>query len=212
MRDILIYMDSQWLKKQFACNPDRSKTDLAHYLGLEPPAISKILNNTRQIKAQEYNLMRKFFGLPVDGEQAAMPENAYRLEALAGEQAPLLRDGADGAAPQESWILPAGIVSQRTNAPPDKIKIFTVQENLMEPEFRRGEPVLVDMSDVEPSPAGTFIVSDGFGVMLRHCEFIPNSDPAEIKISARRKGYQTHTLKREDFNIIGRVIAKLQWL
>ena len=206
-------MDSQWLKHQFDCNPERSKAELARFLGLEPPAISKILNNSRQIKAQEYNAMRRFFGLPVDGEHAAaMPENAYRLEALAGEQAPFLNDAADGGTHTDSWVLPAEIVSQRTNASPDKIKIFTVQEHVMEPDFRRGEPVLVDMSDIEPSPAGAFIVSDGFGYMLRLCEFIPNSDPPEIRVSARMKGFQTQTLKLEDFTILGRVIAKLQWL
>ena len=84
-RDILISMDSQWLKEQFDCNPDKSKAGLARALNLEPPAISKILNGTRQIKAQEYNLMRQYFGLPIDGENASgIPDNSYKLETLAG--------------------------------------------------------------------------------------------------------------------------------
>lgn len=56
-------MDSQWLQLQFRLNPDKTKADLARALGLEPPAISKILAGNRQIKAQEYVKMREFFGM-----------------------------------------------------------------------------------------------------------------------------------------------------
>lgn len=204
-------MDSQWLKQQFDCNPEKSKAGLARLLKLEPPAISKILSGTRQIKAQEYNTMRQYFGLPVDGESfAQIPENTYRLDTLAGAQSKF--EETTEQPPEDSWIIPAEILSARTQTPPEKIKIFKIEESLMEPEFKRGEHVLIDLSDSKPSPPSTFIISDGFGVMLRNCDYIPNSNPAEIRISASSAGFQTQTLQEQDFNIIGRVIAKLQWL
>jgi len=203
-------MDSQWLKRQFDCNPDKSKAGLARALQLEPPAISKILNGTRQIKAQEYNLMRQYFGLPVDGERASdLPENSYRLDTLAGGTGMM---EAERETREDSWIIPAEILSQRTQAPPNKIKIYNVKENFMEPDYKRGEHVLIDLSDKNPSPPGAFIISDGFGVMLRNCEYVPNSDPAEIRVSACNTSFQTQILQQNDFDIIGRVIAKLQWL
>ena len=82
----------------------------------------------------------------------------------------------------------------------------------MEPELKRGEPVLVDLSDTKPSPPGTFIVSDGFGCLARFCEFVPNSKPPEVKLSAHSSAFQTQILKLKDFKILGRVIAKLHWL
>ena len=176
-------MDAEWLKEQFISFPEKSKAGLARYLKLEPPAISKILNGTRQIKAQEYNLMRQYFGLPIDGEGASnIPENAYKLETLAGMPNGFSDKLASGG--EDSWIIPAQILSQRTQSPPEQIKIFSISETLMEPDFRRGEHVLIDLTDTKPSPPGSFIISDGFGMMLRHCEFVPHSDPAEIKISA----------------------------
>ena len=204
-------MNAQWLLGQFDCNPEKSKAGLARHLNLEPPAISKILNGTRQIKAQEYNLMRQYFGLPIDGNHVvATPESSYRLETLAGDSTGF----EDPAAAQtdDSWVIPAEILSQRTKAPPDQIKIFNVQEKLMEPEFRLGENILIDLSDNTPSPPGTFIVSDGFGVMLRFCEYVPNSNPPEIKVSAFSESFQSQILYAQDFKVIGRVIAKLQWL
>lgn len=203
-------MDSQWLKGQFDCNPEKSKAGLARELNLEPPAISKILNGTRQIKAQEYNQMRQYFGLPVDGEKVSIvPDNAYRLETLAGASQGLHE--ADRPT-EDSWIIPAEILSQRTQAPPNQIKIFSVQENLMEPDYKRGEHVLIDLSDQNPSPPGAFIISDGFGIMLRYCEFVPHSNPPEIRISATQSSFQMQTLEHGVFDIVGRVIAKLQWL
>lgn len=206
-------MDSQWLKHQFETNPNKTKAGLAYALNLTPPAISKILSGTRQIKAHEYNLMRKFFGLPVDGEGATSTKNTYRLETLAGQPAKKHdhsfsdHDHQDG-----SWVIPASILSQRTKAPPEEIRIFQIQETLMEPDYKLGEHVLVDISDQKPSPPGVFIVSDGFGYMLRSCAFAPKMHPPQIWISANKDSFQTQTLAHDELDIVGRVIAKLQWL
>ncbi len=78
------------------------------------------------------------------------------------------------------WVLPANILNARTQASPDKIKIFQVRERAMEPDFKEGEYVLVDLSDTKPSPPGVFLVSDGFGHMLRNCAFVPKSSPAAV--------------------------------
>lgn len=197
-------MDSQWLKAQFRLNPEKTKASLARMIGLTPPAVSKILNGARQIKAQEYIAMRKFFGMPTDGE-AALEKNAnsYTLRPLKNMEL------AEGAASQSDWVIPANILSARTQAPPEQIKIFQVRESAMEPDFKQGEYVLVDLSDQKPSPPGVFIVSDGFGNMIRHCAFAPKTNPPEVRISAKQDGFQSQTLRMEDFIIVGRVISRL---
>lgn len=203
-------MDAQWLKYQFDCNPTKSKAGLAEVLKLEPPAVSKILNGARQVKAHEYQEMRRYFGLPVDGEHATKNSlDQYRLETLSEKHSMQedLKPFSD-----DSWVIPASIMSKRTNAQPDQIKIFQINDNLMEPDHKRDEQVLIDLSDKSPSPPGAFIVSDGFGYMLRFCEFVPQSEPARVKVSAMNDRFQTQILDFEDFNIIGRAIAKLQWL
>ena len=204
-------MDSQWLKTQFSLNPTKTKAGLAAVLGLEPPAISKILKGSRQIKAQEYAIMRRYFGLPVDGEGSLKQnKNAYVLEPLNRDEG--LKDRDFGHEAEGEWVIPADILSQRTSATSNQIKVFEVKEHLMEPDFRHGERVLVDMSDKNPSPPGAFVVSDGFGYLIRLCEFVAGSQPPEVKVSAKATDFHPQVLKLNDFTIIGRVIAKLQWL
>ena len=200
-------MDAQWLKAQFEHHPDKTKAQLAQALGLEASAVSKILSGSRQIKAPEYVIMRRFFGLPSDGGSGANVSQSYVVGEL-NKQAQLEEN--DGA--QSQWIIPAQIIKKHTDTPSEQIKSFQVSDNMMAPDFNKDEHVLVDLSDQCPSPPGTFILSDGFGFLLRHCEFVPHSDPPEITISAVKKTFETQTLSEGKFEIIGRVMAKLQWL
>lgn len=176
-------------------------------LGLEPPAISKILGGKRQIKAHEYITMRQFFGLPSDGERSLKNNNGSTANAGALQ----LSENSQHEQNQQ-WVIPSGLLEERTSAPPDQIKVFKVKENTMEPDFKIGENVVVDISDRNPSPPGTFIISDGYGELIRKCELVTGSKPPKIRITATRKGFQLQTLELSDFRIIGRVIARLQWL
>ena len=200
-------MDAQWLTAQFDFHPEKTKADLAKALNLEPPAISKILKGTRQIKAQEYMIMRAFFGLPVHDFKNHQNGESFVFEQL--QPASSLKDNENADA---QWMIPAEIIQKRTNAQAENIKSFRVADQMMVPEFHRDEHVLVDLSDTKPSPQGAFIVSDGYGYLLRNCEFVPQSDPVQIKISALKDTFEPQILKPEDFEIVGRVIAKLQWL
>ncbi|MBU0859628.1 MAG: LexA family transcriptional regulator [Alphaproteobacteria bacterium] len=200
-------MDNQWLHTQFTLHPDKTKADLARALGLDRPAISKILAGTRQIKATEYAGMRRFFGLPVDGERAVDRGQSYVIQPLeSGLKEPAVAGGAD------AWVMPASLFAHRTRTAPENIRIFTVQDNAMRPDLMPGETVLVDMADVTPAPPGIFLVSDGLGHIIRQCAPVPQARPPQIRLSALNAQYESYSLSPDRAGIIGRVIAKLQWL
>jgi phage repressor protein C with HTH and peptisase S24 domain len=156
--------------------------------------------------------MRKFFGLPADGDRAARGGGgtSYRLEPLSFQE----RGDNDetGEGEDDAWVMPASMFETRTKAPPEKIKIMAVNEDAMAPDFQPGEQVLVDLSDTKPSPAGVFVVSDGMGHVIRQCEYVPNSAPPEVRLSARNDKYSAYTVTLDKAAILGRVIAKLEWL
>lgn len=200
-------MDSQWLKMQFVNNPDKSKADLAKELGLEPPAISKILSNARQIKAKEYAIMRRFFGLPVD-ETQFVAHSTSNLKTNRNSSNPAFEDrmASDG-----QWKIPKQVLQKRLNMPTGSIRIFEVTEHLMEPEFNKGEHIAVDTSDHNIHHPGAFMISDGYCMMIRHCAINPKTDD-EIKVSAASGDFQDQTLPKDFIKVIGRVIAKMHWV
>lgn len=195
-------MDAQWVKTQFDLNPEKTKAGLADALRLSASAVSKILKGTRQIKAHEYAAMRIYFGLPSHHDRAERRDNSYVLQ-------PLRESDTKNT---EEWVIPANVLSQRTGAPSGEVKIYKVEEKAMEPDFTQGAHVLVDQSDTSPSPPGMFVISDGFGHMLRQCELVTASSPQSIKISAKDPSYKSQTIALKDIQIFGRVIAKLQWV
>lgn len=207
-------MDSEWLKTQFRLHPDRKQAELAEALGVGAPAVSKMLAGARQIRASEYVLMRRFFGMPVDGESAATGSGRnnsgragrYVLEPLG------MKEKNSPAAEDDAWVIPGSLLKGRTAASPDQIRIFTVQESAMAPDFTPGEQVLVDLSDQKPSPAGVFILSDGMGHIIRRCEYVPHSQPPQVRLSTASGKFETHTLFLKDAGLVGRVIAKLSWV
>ncbi|MCB1651972.1 MAG: hypothetical protein KDI46_07970 [Alphaproteobacteria bacterium] len=209
---------SQWLQAQFAASPDKSKAELARALGLEPSAVSKILSGSRQIKAHEYALMRRFFGLPTDGDKAARGQSgSYIVEPFMQNKNTGMHDTGASQEAQSVWQIPAHVITQRTQAAPEQIRIFEVEDSLMEPEFRRGEPVLVDLSVQKPTPAGAFLISDGYGYMIRHCEIVSGETSRKdgsplVHVSSLNQAFPAKTLFLGDFELVGRVIAKLQWV
>lgn len=201
-------MDARWLHMQFQMNLQKTKADLSKALGLDPPAISKILAGSRQIKAQEYIKMRDFFGLGNNELVAAQkPSNSFILEPL-GQNLAERNEATEG----EEWSIPSSVIAQKTSAPPDKIRMFQIRETVMEPDFRQGEYVIVDLSDNTASPPGVFVISDGFGYMARHCAIKPGGKPPKIIISARQNAFEPQHVELDDIAIIGRIIGKMQWL
>lgn len=215
-------MDQKWLEAQFKLYPDKKKSDLARTLKIGTPAISKILAGTREVKAHEYVGMRKFFGLPTDGRHATTVKNApsndmFVIKPFAqGVAYSGMRDGAnsnaDHTTKQDDWVIPASLMKGKTSASSDQIVSFKITEDAMKPDFKTGEYVLVDCSIKKPSPSGAFLISDGLGEIVRQCEFVPQSSPPSMKVSAKMPGYEAYTLVIQPDTIIGRVIAKIEWV
>ncbi|MCD8497203.1 MAG: hypothetical protein LRZ85_03450 [Alphaproteobacteria bacterium] len=202
-------MDAEWLQAQFRLYPGKSKADLARALGLEPPAVSKILGGGRQIKAQEYLLMRRFFGLPVDGERSLpLHKSGHNTDLTELNDRVFEGDFEQGLHTKGNVSrMPPGNLSEQ-------LRVFRVEEDLMEPEYDKGEHVLVDTTQKSFEDAGVFVVCDGFGYMIRDCSYITDDGDRDtkIRIAARKKNFQPQILKPDEFLVIGRVVGKVVWV
>lgn len=93
-------MDAQqlkdWLCEELEKRPDINKPELATALNLEPPAVSKTLNGTRQVKAIEYVRILNFLG--VSANEQGLPDT-----------------GNDTVSPRAAngWSIPQGITGHQ---------------------------------------------------------------------------------------------------
>jgi phage repressor protein C with HTH and peptisase S24 domain len=58
-------MDAKWLKEQFA-RSGKTQADLARYLGIQPPMVSKMVRGGRKVQGNEVDQIRAFFGVKPD--------------------------------------------------------------------------------------------------------------------------------------------------
>jgi hypothetical protein len=126
----------------------------------------------------------------------------------------MLKPLQEQASPErdDAWTIPAALLARRTKAAPEQVRVFEIQDSTMAPDFQPGEHVLVDLSDKKPSPPGVFLVSDGVGHILRHCEIVAQKQPLQVRLSANNRNYEAYSAALDKAGLIGRVIAKLQWL
>lgn len=109
------------------------------------------------------------------------------------------------------WALPKDILEGRTTAPASGLRIITVYGTSMSPDYQPGDRVMVDTEDRLPSPAGTFALWDGFGLVIKYVEMVPYSEPPMVRLISVNKAFQTYELPAADVTINGRVIGKWTW-
>ncbi len=204
-------MDAQqlkeWLTEQLETHPEKSKADLARALNIDPPAVSKILNGTRQIKAIEYVRILEFLGVSA---------NKRGLPVAEAEHARASKEAIAGLYEQEfanpEWDIPKTLPGFGQDKQPERHTTFEVADKFMQPVLRLGDHVLIDVSiepDNDPHP---FLISDGYSEMIRLCSYKKNSHPRILEIGAHSKDFQAQKLGEEEFQILGKVVAKLEWL
>lgn len=111
---------------------------------------------------------------------------------------------------RRTWILPDDVTRPVSTSPSSKMKIVAVVGDSMEPEYRPGERVLVDLGDITPSPPGTFVVWDGLALVIKQAEHVAWSDPPEVLLKSINPRYETYRRPLGEAYIQGRVIGK--WL
>lgn len=103
---------------------------------------------------------------------------------------------------RRSWI------EQRLGVKPDKLRLFHVEGDSMEPTLLSGDMVLIDMTRKVPNPPGIFVLHDGMGLVAKRLDAIPTSEIPKIRIISDNPLYQGYEQLLEMVNIIGRV----RWL
>lgn len=113
--------------------------------------------------------------------------------------------------PVSHWRVPAQMAQPVTNAAPAHLKIITIVGNSMIPDFTPGQKVLVDTTDIRPSPPGVFVVWDGLSLVVKLIEYLPFSDPPAVRIMSKNADFAPYERTLDEAYIQGRVVGCWQW-
>lgn len=196
----------------------KRKIDLAHFMGVDPSIISKILSGTRDVSADEAVKMRQFFNSQTAQgslEQDSIDEIDVRAGMGGGgvalEQFSLDKDGnallADAI--KETWNIPSSYVHNELRAAAIRIKLIEVMGDSMEPTLRSGDRAFIDMGHTSPSPPGVYAVWDGIGLVVKRVEIVPRSMPVMVKLISDNSHHGAYEVSLEEARIVGRVVGKI---
>jgi transcriptional regulator with XRE-family HTH domain len=202
-----------------------SLTALAKRAGVSSTTLTRFMNSddvdhvlSSVTLGKLRRLARMAAGTPLISPSEGSPEpraivvREYDVGASAGhgaEPPPLQGDGGETPILAE-WSMPADLVRAHTS-PGCRLALIRVEGDSMEPDYRPGERVMVDLSRRKPSPPGVFVVWDGLGLLLKRVELVPHSDAKRIRLSSINESYAPYEIDLDEHTIIARVVGKWVW-
>ena len=110
------------------------------------------------------------------------------------------------------WQVPIAWARTELRGEADGLMVVTIEGDSMTPTIGPGEKVIVNRALMTPSPGGIFALWDGLATVVKRIEYIPNSEPAHIRIISDNERYDSYERVADEIHIIGRVVCRLQRL
>ena len=119
-------------------------------------------------------------------------------------------DGAGGTVATDElkgyWTFPEDYVRGELHVSPANASIIEVRGDSMSPTLLPGDRIMVDTGDRNPSPPGVFAMWDGFGVVAKRIEIIPNTEPVTINIKSDNPNHDGYKRSIDEIRVIGRIV------
>lgn len=128
------------------------------------------------------------------------------IESAAGH-ASILDDFAE--AKQQDWQFTPAIMTQLQHNGIAYLRLLKVRGDSMTPQLEDGDVIMIDLKNNHPEPAGTFVLDDGHGLVVKNLQLLaPDAKAGKVKvrICSMNSAYAPYRRAFEDVRILGRVI------
>lgn len=186
-------MDVDRLKRLMAERRE-TQTGIARLLGITPDKLSKTLKGKRQLKLDEANRLRRYFGIKDELPDSDRPP---MLPVVGLVSAGAWRDGFEGVT---DWIPAPDRSLSRDSF------VVRVEGDSMDQVAQAGEQVIVDPSDLDLVAGKYYVVrnAEGETTFKQYCD-----SPSRLVPCSSNPRHQTIFIGREGFNLVGRVRKKV---
>ena len=107
---------------------------------------------------------------------------------------------------RETWLFADPIIRHEFGARPDDLRMIKVDGVSMEPLLSSGDRILIDLSRTVPVPPGIFVIWDGMGLVAKHVEHVPHSDPPTVVLKSLNPEYASYERSADEIHIVGKAI------
>lgn len=159
--------------------------------------------------------------IPTEAATEAPPGSIREIEIHAGmggggvparQMAQMVGNESYGAdAVRDYWVFPDHAL-RALRIDPDHADIVPGIGDSMEPEIRSGDWCVVDRRHRTPSPDGIYALWDGFSVVFKSLQIVPNSEPPRVRIISKNAAYPMDERALDEVAVIGRVVSLIRRL
>ena len=130
----------------------------------------------------------------------------FDIESAAGHTS-VIDDFAETA--EEGWQFTPAIIDRLPHNGITHLRLIKVRGDSMSPQLEDGDVIMIDLANQSAQTAGTFVLDDGQGLVVKHLEMITRQSadaPQKIRICSMNSAYSPYRRAFEEIRIIGRVI------
>ena len=135
-----------------------------------------------------------------DEAYAVVPQIMVDVAAGSGTVISMTGQGNDPFLYRKVWI------EEYLRVRLEDVRAMTRRGDSMEPTLHHNDTILIDTSQKTPSPAGLFVLFDGFSLVVKRVEQLGQQQPARLRITADNSQYASYDRSADETFIIGRVI------
>lgn len=134
---------------------------------------------------------------PANANVSNVPEYSVHVSAGGGTL-------VDGEHKRRDWPFATDYLRHELGLDRSNLALVEVRGDSMEPTLSSGDRVLVNMSDVQVSQPGVFVLYDGDGTVVKRVERIPGTPKVALISDNQRHG--RYEVEADFVQIVGRVV------
>ena len=196
--------------------------------GKDPePSVSKAYKIAEMLEVRVEDML----GLPYlnDAREYSMPDVETSFEIAALDDLPLSEqiDGTvsipeydiklaagggyfvDREEKKASWRLPTLFIAHELRSGAQDLTVAEVTGDSMYPKLHHTDRIIINHSDVNPTPPGVFALWDGYGLVVKNVHRIHKAVPAKLLLVSENPIYPPYEVDAQDIVIVGRVVGRV---
>lgn len=187
---------------------------IAHEQGEDIKLTQQSISNFEQAKAKRRPSWLRYIDMAIENSHEETDRDPYLstgktdssvlislLPTYAG-----LGGGGTGEGDVGQLSFSRDLVENDLRVPPEYLLAMVAEGNSMEPEFKGGDQILVDIRRKTLAQPGAFCLWDGDGHVIKYLEKVQGTDPPMVRVISANSMYEARTCLLEEINLIGRVV------